>query len=58
MTHAEALTTALILAITAPDEKKSEMATRLAFDLANTMTDAEVEFCKAQALSRLEMPHV
>jgi len=54
-THKEALVLGLILSITAPDEEKARMAISMCEDFAKSMTEQEVEWCKAQALKELEM---
>jgi hypothetical protein len=54
MTQTQALTQALILSIIAPDDEKSEKAKNLAIDLAQGLTEIEVEQCKADALDSLE----
>ena len=55
MTNAQALTQALILAITAPDDFKASKAIQLSEELAMRLNSAEVEQCKADALMILEM---
>lgn len=54
-TQQDALTLALKLAITAPDEAKTDAATVLAERLARDMTDLEVARCKIRALDELGM---
>ena len=54
MTQSQALTEALYLALTAPDEYKAMKATHLAIEFAQRLNDAEVERCKLDALSMLE----
>jgi len=55
MTNAQALTQALILAITAPDDFKAQKAIQLSEELAQRLNSAEVDQCKANALLILEM---
>ena len=55
MTNAQALTQALILAITAPDDHKAQQAVELSEELAQRLNSVEVEQCKADALLILEM---
>jgi hypothetical protein len=55
MSNSQALTQALILAITAPDDFKAQKAIQLAEDLAMRLNSAEVDQCKADALLILEM---
>jgi hypothetical protein len=55
MTNSQALTQALILAITAPDGVKANRAIQLSEELAMRLNSAEVEQCKADALLILEM---
>ena len=50
MTQTQALTQTLILAITAPDDKKAQMAIDLSIELAMRLNAADVERCKADAL--------
>ena len=50
MTQTQALTQALVLAITAPDDQKAQMAIDLSIELAMRLNAAEVEKCKANAL--------
>lgn len=50
MTNTQALTQALILAITAPDDFKALQAIQLSEELAQRLNSAEVEKCKANAL--------
>jgi len=54
-TRAEALTRALMLAITAPTNKHAQQAATLAEEIAQGMSCAEIETCKAAALEILEM---
>ena len=51
----DALTLALILALTAPDEAKTDAATVLAERLARDMTEMDVARCKKRALNELGM---
>jgi hypothetical protein len=55
MTQTQALTKALILAITAPDDFKAQQAIDLSEKLAQRLNSAEVDQCKADALLILEM---
>ena len=55
MTNSQALTQALILAITAPDGVKAQQAIQLSEELAQRLNSAEVDQCKADALLILEM---
>lgn len=55
MTNSQALTQALILAITAPDDHKAQLAIDLSEELAQRLNSAEVDQCKADALLILEM---
>ena len=55
MTNSQALTQALILAITAPDDFKAHQAIQLSEELAQRLNSAEVDQCKADALLILEM---
>ena len=48
-THAELVTRALILALTAPDAKRAQECADLAEHWAQGLTDAEVERCKEEA---------
>jgi len=50
MTQTQALTQALILAITAPDDEKAQMAIDLSIELAMRLNAVDVEKCKANAL--------
>lgn len=54
MTHKQALTHALILAIIAPDDEKAQKASDLADQLAQGLTEKDVEQCKSDALDSLE----
>ena len=53
MTQTQALTQALILAITAPDDDMAHHASRLAESIAQGLNHAKVEQCKADALAIL-----
>lgn len=53
-TRTEALTNALILAITAPTDEQADRAGTLADALAVGLTPAEIEACKADALAYLD----
>jgi hypothetical protein len=55
MTQTQALTQALVLAITAPDDQKAQMAIELSQQLAECLNAADVEQCKLDALCILEM---
>lgn len=50
MTNTQALTQALILAITAPDDDRATHAARLAESIARGLDFDQVEQCKANAL--------
>jgi hypothetical protein len=50
MTQTQALTKALILAITAPDDDRANHAARLAESIAQGLNAKQVEQCKANAL--------
>jgi len=54
MTQHQALTQALYLALTAPDDYKAMKATHLAIEFAQCLNDSEVEKCKLDALSIFE----
>ena len=54
MTQSQALTEALYLALTAPDDYKAMKATHLAIEFAQRLNDAEVEQCKADALNLID----
>ena len=54
MTQAEALTQALVLAIVAPDDEKSQKALKLAQGFSKGLSSATVAKCKAEALSVIE----
>ena len=55
ISRTQALTQALILAITAPDDFRAQKAIQLSEDLAQRLNSAEVDQCKADALLILEM---
>jgi len=55
MTQAQALTQALVLAITAPSDEQANKAISLSMALANQLTNEVVEQCKAEALDILGM---
>lgn len=55
--RAEMLTHVLALAIMAPTDKHAERAAAMAEGIAQGMSPAEVEACKAAALQLLESPH-
>ena len=50
MTQAQALTQALILALTAPSDEKAAQAAALAEQIAQGLTKKQVENCKKSAL--------
>ena len=54
MKQTQLLTNALVLALCAPDDENSERATELAEHFAQGLELAEVEQCKAEALSVIE----
>jgi hypothetical protein len=54
MTQIEALTQCLVLAITAPTDEKADQAEQLAQQIAQGLTDLQVEQCKADALNIIE----
>lgn len=54
MTQLQALTQCLILALTAPDDEKAAQAAELAEQIAQGLTQKQVEQCKKQALDSLE----
>ena len=54
MTQIEALTQCLVLAITAPTDEQSERANELAQQIAQGLTELQVEQCKLDALNMLE----
>jgi hypothetical protein len=53
MTQADALTRALVLAISAPTDEQSQRATALAIQLTAGLTAAQVEESKATALQEI-----
>ena len=53
MTQTQALTNALILAITAPDDDRSNQAARLAESIAQGLNSDQVEQCKLDALEMI-----
>jgi hypothetical protein len=53
MTQIQALTQALILALTAPSDKKAQMASELAEQIAHGLTKKEVSQCKVAAIKFL-----
>lgn len=55
MNHAQALTLALKLALTAPDEDSSEKATALAEEIAAYLDELAIARCKREALLDLGM---
>ena len=50
MTQSQALTQALILALSAPDDQKAEQASQLAEQIAFGLSVDQVEHCKKEAL--------
>ena len=50
MTQSQALTKALILALTAPDDQKAEQASNLAEQIAQGLTKKQVNQCKQDAI--------
>jgi hypothetical protein len=50
MTQSQALTQALILALTAPDDLRANKAAELAESIAQGLNSDQVEQCKANAL--------
>jgi hypothetical protein len=54
MTQSQALTQALILALTAPNDAKSKQASDLAEQIAYGLTKKQVENCKKAALKAWE----
>ena len=54
MRKTEALTQALVLAITAPDDERAAQAVDLAEKIAATLTIDQVDQCKAKALGIIE----
>mgnify|MGYP003655037072 CR=1 FL=1 len=55
MNLTEAVSKALFLALTAPDEERSQKAAKLADDLASYLSAVEIEAAKADALERANM---
>jgi hypothetical protein len=53
MTQIQALTQALILALTAPSDQKAQMASELAEQIAYGLTKKEVSQCKVAAIKFL-----
>jgi len=53
MTQTQALTKALILAITAPDDDRADQAARLAESIAQGLNFNQVEQCKLDALEMI-----
>jgi hypothetical protein len=53
MTQTQALTKALILAITAPDDDRANQAARLAESIAQGLDYDQVEQCKLDALEMI-----
>jgi len=53
-TTEDALTLALVLAITAPDERGSSEATAVARDLSKALSEIEVARCKNRVIQILE----
>jgi hypothetical protein len=56
MTHEQAFTKALVLAITAPNGREDD-ALALVYQLSGGLSPQQVEACKAQAMQQLEMTH-
>lgn len=54
MTQTQALTKALILALIAPNDEKANQASDLAESIAQGLSFAQVEQCKADALAMYE----
>lgn len=54
MTQIDALTQCLVLAITAPTDEKADKAEQLAQEIAQGLTDLQVEQCKADALNLID----
>ena len=50
MTQLQALTQCLVLALTAPNDKKADQASQLAEKIAHGLTVDQVEACKVEAL--------
>jgi len=53
MTQTQALTKALILAITAPDDDRANQAARLAENIGQGLNSDQVEQCKLDALEMI-----
>ena len=53
-TNTDALEMALMLAITAPDDARAEMATALAKDMSQYMTQDEIRNAKRRVTRKLE----
>jgi len=53
MTQIQALTQALILALTAPSDQKAQMASELAEQIAHGLTKKQVNQCKVAAIKIL-----
>jgi hypothetical protein len=54
MNNTDALTAALMLAVTAPDDARAEMATALAKDMSRYMTQDEIRNAKRRVTRKLE----
>jgi hypothetical protein len=54
MTQLQALTQCLVLAITAPNDEKAQLASDLAEQIAKGLTKKQVNQCKKKALQILE----
>jgi len=54
MTQLQALTQCLVLAITAPDDQKAQIASEMAEQIAYGLTSDQVDLCKQKALALLE----
>jgi hypothetical protein len=53
MTNAQALTQALVLALTAPDDLRANKAAELAESIAQGLNSDQVEQCKLDALEMI-----
>ena len=53
MTNAQALTQALVLALTAPDDSRAAQAAQLAESIAQGLNSDQVEQCKLDALEMI-----
>jgi hypothetical protein len=53
MTNAQALTQALVLALTAPDDSRATQAAQLAESIAQGLNAKQVEQCKLDALEMI-----